>query len=177
MVNPTGYDANTRNNYNNVNINRDFNRKTQEEPIVICNLIDNGKLDLFLDAHQLSGGSGKSNISPDVCATFIPSILMSDDVLIDLCTKFSRGGAKADAELNKAYTKNVRQSAYVWPPMTMTEGDLQSHEYAEQHGIVDSFIFEFTQYAYIFGNSDVKYNEYSMIYGNTMFHYLMEAFL
>ena len=102
---------------------------------------------------------------------------MSDEVLTDLCTKFSRGGAKADAELNKAYTKNVRQSAYVWPPIAITEGDLQSHEYAEQQGIVESFEFEFTQYAYIFSGSDVKYNGGSMIYGNTMFHYLMEAFL
>ncbi len=177
MVNPTGYDSNTRNNYNNVNINRDFARQTQVETQAICNLIDNGDFDMFIDMHQLSGGSGKSDFSPDVCCAFIPSALMSDVALTDLCTKFCKGGAKADYELNEYYKKSVRQSAYVWPPITVSGDDLQSHEYAEQQGIVNSFEFEFTQYAYIYSNSDAKYNSISMVYGNTMVQYLMEAFL
>ena len=177
LVNPTGYDANTRNNYNNVNINRDFKRQTQVETQAVCDLIDDGSFDMYLDSHQLSGGSGKSNISPAVCAALICSSTATDDTLRNLCTMFSRGGARADIALNAHFNKTVAQSCFVWPPITVTGDDMQSHEYGAWKGIADSFEFEFTQYAYQFSGSDVIYNNGSMVYGNTVFHYLMMEFL
>ena len=177
LVNPTGYDANTRNNYNDVNINRDFARKTQAETQALCSLIDNGDFDFLIDAHQLSGGSGNSSTSPLVCGAFIPCVNMTDATLTDLCTRYTKGGAKADAALCKYFNKEFMQTTYVWPSYQAAQGDLQSHEYAFQKGVINSCSFEFTQYAYVYSGSNTIYNDGSMVYGNTVFHYLMMEFL
>lgn len=171
LVNPTGFNNNTRNNYNNVDINRDFKVKSQLETQAICTLIDNNTFDMFIDMHQ--SGAGRSQYSPQVCGTLICPRHATAAELQEICTPYYIGGSKADATFNEYFGKSVAESCFAWPPITISSNQQQSHDYAYEQGIVKSVEFEFSQYCYAYSNSDVIYNHTSYVYGNTLLHYLM----
>jgi len=165
LVNPTGYDANTRANVNNVDINRDAINQVAVESQSLISLLNERHYDVFIDMHQLSEGSGSSTIVPQVCSTLLLAYASTQEQLDKEYTIYSAVGAQVDAIMNKTYNKSVGQTCYPWDSTDKPT----FRNWAKANGKADlSMTFETTEYAYLFSGSDTRYNEVSLVYTNTL---------
>ena len=69
MVNPDGSNNNTRNNVNNINLNRDWEQVSQPEVRVVYNAFKKYNPEIFLDLHEFSSFKGR-----DFDMTYCPGI-------------------------------------------------------------------------------------------------------
>lgn len=60
MVNPDGANSNTRNNHNNINLNRDWDTRNQPETAAVYELFEQFDPEIFLDLHEFSSFTGRN---------------------------------------------------------------------------------------------------------------------
>lgn len=63
IVNPSGYNATTRNNANNININRDFLTRSTPEAQAVYNVLTNGDYYACIDSHNSGGNANYIGIT------------------------------------------------------------------------------------------------------------------
>lgn len=173
VCNPTGYNANSRNNYQGKNINRlDTDTETgggnTVEAIAIKGVIDSQAYDLYIDLHNMrtdtasastpgaSGGMSFANATPEALMTkeyrtYMEATTHTTQVMLD--------------ELSDI-TNNARQAFYPWKGQNVNS--FRQYGLTHQSGGVNvgapvSGTFEVSRRCYSLTGSNVDYNGYAIM--------------
>ena len=166
LVNPTGYNLNTRNNYNNQNINRDGTSSPQTiEGQALKTHFDSHDWKCCFDFHQMSAGHGTTNFTHS-CGY----MSMQFGASIDITNKYNKMLCTVGYETEKlmeAYTKRPHEQMF--QPWIWTEDyhTWTSYPVNVVHKTDISFVFETAQTWYYYSGSGTDLNGIALIGGNT----------
>lgn len=186
VCNPTGYNADSRLNYQGKNINR-LDTDTEEgggntvEAISIKAVIDSGKWDLYIDSHNMRTDTASQNTSTaagamsfaygmpeadkDKCyALFTNATAKTTQTIIDELSKDENNGKQAFFPWNGQNVNSFRQYAY-------------THEYNGQEvGAPISATCEASRRCYSLTDNNVDFNGYAILVADNMFIDVIKAF-
>jgi hypothetical protein len=166
LANPTGWDADTRNNYQGININREGGETPNPvslESQALKAWIDEGGFDMFLDFHQSTSGS--SFQYPDVLwYTAVPSTY--DAVRRQpISDKFLQASVETAEAAFKLRRKARKQIYYMWDG---TENPTWNRYTADK--VKYTVCIETSRTMNYFSGSDEDFNAYSNAISNTFTH-------
>lgn len=177
IVNPTGYNANTRDNYEDINLNRLNLSSNCVETIAIKDVIDERKWDLFIDNHNTATGS--SNNSPNVNAAMSFANVTPTDDLTTYYRVFLDAGSKCTQKLNNYFSlgfNNGKQTFFPWQGTASETFRQYGYTHTKNGNTVGSAIsatLETSRRWYQYSNSDSYWNASAMICGtNAVFDVL-----
>lgn len=113
LVNPTGYNANTRSNYQGININRDAVSKSSAEAAAVSEFIAKRTYDLYVDWHQAATHGGGST---NPILGFV-SIAYNEPAerMLAVNEALSAANAETDRLVNQYYNKpQEAQGCFCW---------------------------------------------------------------
>lgn len=168
VCNPTGYNADTRNNYQDININRIDEAGDTVECQAIQGVIDSQTYDLYVDLHNMrtdtasadipgpTGGMSFANDTPEAFMTkeyrtYMEATTHTTQVMMD--------------ELSKT-TNNGRQAFYPWRGQDVES--FRQYGYTHQHdgvtvGSPISGTMEVSRRCYSMTENNVDYNGYAIM--------------
>lgn len=161
MVNPTGFNADTRANYEGVDPNRDcYDLKTVEGKIVKA-FIDKNHYDFFFDLHLSNAGYSYNGSG---MTAFLSTPYNWDAEKMNLIyKKFMQAGVATEVDMCDYLNKSFKQTVYPWKG---TDNPTWRN-YAKDHATY-SMCFEVVQAAYYYSGSDTRFNDVQMLFGNTL---------
>lgn len=175
--NPYGYNANTRNNADGININRlDESSETVEAQALMAE-IDSRAYDLFIDCHNCDSDQKTARTGVTGCFSFANSMPSASEVKgFETYLKATTEVTRAIREYWKMGDDNSVQHFLPWNGTT----NQTFRNYGYTHNGVGSPIsacFEVSRWCYTYSNSTTQWNNKSLITGNTCLHAVLEDFL
>lgn len=175
LVNPTGYNAKTRNNYQNININRDGSNSPQSvEGQALKAHFDAFEWAATFDLHQMTHGHGKNNYNWS-CGYFAMQDGAAAQILDKYNNLFCEAGFETERLMEKEYNKPHRQMFQPWD--WSLNYDTWTN-YAVRAGKTNlGFICETAQTWSYYSDSGVDMNPVALIGGNTITDKTLRIFL
>ena len=169
IVNPTGYNANKRTNYQNIDINRDCTNFQTVEGRALKEVIDDLGADFYMDMHQFATGS---SLSPEVCGTISVPYESTQEEMDAVYRIFIRGGEYANALVSDYAQVDYAQRTFPW----QSNNNNTFRNYAK--GKADRVVtLETSKYCYDISGIDNALNRASMIFGNAVSSEAIKRFL
>ena len=172
VVNPTGYNANTRNNYQDININRIDQSSETTEAIALMGQIDSQAYDLYFDFHNTTSDGESYQNGVSGCIAVANDMPDADKVKV--YRQYMRSAAdvlgRIQTEFGISHDNHV-QSFYPWEG---TENQtFRNYGYTHTASNVSvgskySCCFETSRDCYSWTGSTYDYNNNSQMIGNTI---------
>lgn len=162
ICNPTGYNLNTRNNYQDKNINRIDEAGDTAECQAIMGVIDAQAYDLYIDCHTMRRG-GKTD-SPDEIGIMSFANATTEDVLIKEWRTVMNAGAITESVIRNLFVmENNNNIQHIFPWRGQNVESFRQYGYTHQSGgrtvgAPISGTFECSDTCYIFSGSTVDNN-------------------
>lgn len=175
LVNPTGYNANTRNNYQNKNTNRDGTSAPETvEGRALKEHFDSYEWAACFDIHQMSKDHGLSNFNWS-CGYLAMQYGANSELLDKYNNLFLTVGYETERLMEQEYNKEHRQMFQPWDWGV----DYNSWmNYPVRHNKTNlSFTPETAQTWAYYSDSGVDLNQVALIGGNTITDKTLRAFL
>lgn len=174
LVNPTGYNAKTRNNYQNININRDASNLQSVEAQALKDHFDAYEWAACFDIHQVSHGHGKNNYNW-TCGYFTMQYGASAQILNKYNNLFLTAGYETEKLMEKEYGKPHQQMFHPWDWNINYDSWLNYPVRANKTAL--SFTPETAQTWVYYSDSGVDMNPVALIGGNTITDKTLRIFL
>ena len=175
LVNPTGYNANTRNNYQNININRDGSNSPQTvEGQALKAHFDAYEWAACFDIHQMSPGHGTTHATHS-CGYYNSQFGASKQITDKFNKLFCTVGYEAEKLLEAEYNKPHVQMFQPWDEINIPTWCNYPSNVANKTGL--SFCFETAQTWAYYSDSGVDLNPVALIGGNTITDKALRIFL
>ena len=167
LINPTGYAANTRANYQNIDINRDTGSKITVETQLVTNFISQRTYELAMDFHQAP--SHNHTNSSEKIVGFINQQGTEDPIIEDMVNeKLAEANHEVQRAINIHFGKPAdEQTCYIWQHATQT-GTLTPQSTSTFRGF--SYLYskascclETTTSCYHLSHTSTAYNETARI--------------
>lgn len=132
ICNPTGYNANTRNNYQDININRIDEAETTLECTALLSVVDSAYYDLFIDFHNCPGSYSEETIDHAIGAM---SFAVSQENVYSKYNIYRQTSSDFSASVEKIFDQQILNSDQLLFPWHGT--DLQTfRNYAYKHNVL-----------------------------------------
>lgn len=175
LVNPTGYNANTRNNYQNININRDGSNSPQTvEGQALKAHFDAYEWTACFDIHQVSPGHGTTRYNW-TCGYYNSQFGASRQITDKFNKLFCTVGYETEKLLEVQYNKPHVQMFQPWDEINIPTWVNYPSNVANKTGL--SFCLETAQTWAYYSDSGVDLNPVALIGGNTITDKTLRIFL
>lgn len=175
LVNPTGYNAKTRNNYQNININRDGSNSPQTvEGQALKSHFDAFEWAACFDIHQMSHGHDTTRYNWS-CGYYNSQFGASKQITDKFNKLFCTVGYETEKLLEAEYDKPHEQMFQPWDEIDIPSWCNYPVNVVSKTGL--SFCLETAQTWAYYSNSGVDLNPVALIGGNTITDKTLRIFL
>ena len=183
IVNPTGWNANTRNNYQNININRLDQSSGTVEAQALMAVIDSQYYDLYIDCHNMSADASSSS-RPYVSGSMSFANAMDQNSMRECYRTFMHAGANTISAVRDQFVMpdaNNVQRFYPWEGTT--NQTFRNYGYTHDDGNGNnvgsnvSACLETSRCCWSLSGSTNEFNGYSLITGTTLTVQMFREFL
>ncbi len=168
LMNPTGYNARTRNNYQNININRDAVAFQTQEAQYLRTVFNQRDYDIFIDLHQ-APSHGRVDNNPRQTGFVSMDFEATEEEKTTIYKNLQEVGSILEPMFSKKYNKNNVQTIFPWEG----NNDLTIFRNYGRNYAKYSMTLETSPYAYYYSNSTTKDNEIANLFSNTFVIYFL----
>ena len=171
-MNPTGYDARTRHNYQNININRDAVNFQTQEAQYLRTVFNERTYDIYIDLHQ-APSHGREDNDPYQTGFVSMDFEATEEEKTTLYKVLQEIGNGVEKLFSEYTNEENMQTVFPWEGNdNLTIFRNYGRNYAKY-----SLTLETSPYAWYYSRSTTKDNEIANLFSNTFVIYFLKALL